>query len=179
MWEFFTNSTTVAEVKAEFKKLAFQHHPDQGGDAETFKRMFAEYEKVLLSMDGQKSQGKGGKVHTYKYNKDLERGLANIIFDLIRLKLDADIMLMGFWVWVKGNTRDRRAEIKALATKHEGYMCKWSTDKKAWYFKPSWFKSMNREYKTFDQIAGFYGLKVFTEDDLPKEEKSRHAQVTA
>lgn len=32
---FFDNVTTVEELKKEYKKLVFKHHPDIGGDNET------------------------------------------------------------------------------------------------------------------------------------------------
>lgn len=35
---------TVEELKASYRRLARQHHPDMGGDAETFRRVQAAYE---------------------------------------------------------------------------------------------------------------------------------------
>jgi len=38
---------TLADVKAEYRRQAFLHHPDRGGDAEKFKELKASYELVL------------------------------------------------------------------------------------------------------------------------------------
>lgn len=41
--KYFINCTTLEEVKATFHDLAKRMHPDNGGNAEEFKAMFAEY----------------------------------------------------------------------------------------------------------------------------------------
>jgi hypothetical protein len=38
---------TVEEVKRQWRKRLFDAHPDQGGDSEEFKRVFAEYERAI------------------------------------------------------------------------------------------------------------------------------------
>ena len=34
-------------VKAKFRELAMEHHPDHGGDPEQFRRIVAAYEKLV------------------------------------------------------------------------------------------------------------------------------------
>ena len=43
---YFTNCKTAEELRKEFHKLAKQLHPDNGGNAEDFKAMKAEFEKA-------------------------------------------------------------------------------------------------------------------------------------
>lgn len=40
-------TATTEEVKAKWKSLASQHHPDKGGDAETFQLMREAYSKAI------------------------------------------------------------------------------------------------------------------------------------
>lgn len=40
-------TATADEVKAQWKSLASQHHPDKGGDAETFDKMRRAYKSAL------------------------------------------------------------------------------------------------------------------------------------
>ena len=40
---------TQVEIKAAYRKLARQHHPDRGGDPEKFKEIHAAYEQALAS----------------------------------------------------------------------------------------------------------------------------------
>lgn len=41
--KFFADNLTAAELKKAYHKLCKELHPDEGGDAEAFKRMSAEY----------------------------------------------------------------------------------------------------------------------------------------
>lgn len=40
------DTATLDEIKKAYKKLAVQHHPDKGGDAEKFKQITTAYEKI-------------------------------------------------------------------------------------------------------------------------------------
>ena len=44
---YFTNCKTAEELRKEFHRLAKELHPDNGGNAEDFKAMKAEFEKAL------------------------------------------------------------------------------------------------------------------------------------
>lgn len=58
---------TEAEVRAKWRELASQHHPDKGGNAENFRRYHTAYEEAM-SLAGQPklcdSCGGSGKVST-------------------------------------------------------------------------------------------------------------------
>jgi DnaJ family protein A protein 2 len=43
------NCTTPEELKKAYKKLALRHHPDKGGDPESFKALTQEYEQRLAN----------------------------------------------------------------------------------------------------------------------------------
>ena len=45
--KYFTNCTTLDELKKEFRRLAMLHHPDHGGDVDTMKAINAEYDAVF------------------------------------------------------------------------------------------------------------------------------------
>ena len=42
--KYFTNCTTLDELKKEFRRLCMKHHPDRGGDTATMAAINAEYE---------------------------------------------------------------------------------------------------------------------------------------
>ena len=50
---FFQGCTTAAEIKAQFRTLAFEHHPDRGGDLETMKAVNAAYHAALEGIHGE------------------------------------------------------------------------------------------------------------------------------
>jgi len=45
---FFDTITSIQNLKKKYRELAYQHHPDHGGDEDMMKRINAEYEKVRL-----------------------------------------------------------------------------------------------------------------------------------
>lgn len=63
-------TATTSEIKKAFRKAAMKHHPDRGGDAETFKKVNAAYEVLQddqkreiydkYGMEGLKEGGGGG-----------------------------------------------------------------------------------------------------------------------
>jgi DnaJ-domain-containing protein 1 len=44
------NKATEADAKAAFKRLAFEHHPDRGGDVAKFHEAKAALDRVLLAI---------------------------------------------------------------------------------------------------------------------------------
>ena len=45
--KYFTNCTTLDELKKEFRRLCMAHHPDRGGDTATMAAINAEYEDLF------------------------------------------------------------------------------------------------------------------------------------
>lgn len=148
---FFKDCQTVEEVKALYRKLARQHHPDLGGDAETMKRLNNEYERVLKKFDGEESIGTDGKSHTYKYNEEIERELMDMIAALLALDMEGvDITLIGLWIWLTGNTKPHREQLKELK-------CRWNSSRGCWYYRPDalgWRRSSGAD---LEELAQKYG----------------------
>lgn len=44
-YKFFKNVTTLEELREQYKKLAFEHHPDKGGKNEDMQQINAEIDK--------------------------------------------------------------------------------------------------------------------------------------
>ena len=45
--KYFTNITTLDELKKAYRRLAMQYHPDCGGDEETMKAINAEHDALF------------------------------------------------------------------------------------------------------------------------------------
>lgn len=45
--KYFKNINSLEDLKKQFKKLAFQHHPDRGGDVEVMKAINNEYDMLF------------------------------------------------------------------------------------------------------------------------------------
>ena len=162
MNHFFTNTHTVNEIKSEYRRLCFIHHPDIGGETATMQKVNAEYHEALSRSHGQTSKGTDGKEHTYYYNQDIEQAIMDKINELISLDLpNIEIMLVGTWIWVSGDTRPVKDQLKAIKMK-------WHSKRKRWFFHT---KSYRRQYNanaSFDDLCQVYGAKSF---DSQKDEQ--------
>lgn len=54
--KYFSNITTVEELKKQFRALSIKFHPDRGGNAEEFREMMAEYMAISKDFDRAKEQ---------------------------------------------------------------------------------------------------------------------------
>ena len=127
---YFKGFETVAEIKAEYRRLAREWHPDLGGSTEVMQEINNQYEKALKGCNGQTVQGSDGKEHTYKWNEETERKLMEVIDKLLSLKMEnTDITLIGIWIWITGETKPYKNHLKEMG-------CKWHAVRGCWYFKP-------------------------------------------
>jgi len=150
---YFNHLHTVEDIKREYRRLAWLHHPDRdGGDTATMQRINAEYEMALKRCDGQTSQGSDGKDHTYHYDQKKERDLIDKINELLSLKLeDINIWLVGTWLWIDGDTKPHREALKAAK-------CRWHRKRQKWYWHSGKWQG-RRSKKGFSHLAAKYGLE--------------------
>jgi curved DNA-binding protein CbpA len=153
---YFANCQTVEEVKATYRKLAREHHPDLGGDAEVMKTVNNQYEQALKACDGQESVGSDKKTHTYRYDQEVEAEIMEIIQKLIAIVADSkvEIILIGRWIWITGETKPLKEDFKELG-------CKWHRDRSCWF----WRSASDRGYGKggdLDDLASKYGCQDFS-----------------
>ena len=149
---YFTNCKTVEEIKAEYRKLAKQNHPDLGGSIEAMQEINSQYQNALKGCHGQETDGR-----TYNYKPDVERELMDKINELLRLK-KVDIALIGYWIWVTGDTKENKEALKTAGLK-------WHSKRKCWYYKPQGWKTSRRSNGDLSELAYKYGYKRFKTAD--------------
>jgi hypothetical protein len=150
--QYFSGCQTVEDVKKRYKQLAKENHPDVGGDVEVMKEINAQYQKALKGQHGSTHTGSDGKQHKYNYNETWEQEIIDKLGQLLALNMDdADIYLIGIWIWIQGETKQYKEQLKALG-------CRWHSKNLAWYFKPTGFKSWSSG-KGLDEIANQYGAR--------------------
>jgi hypothetical protein len=153
---FFAGFTTVADIKKEYKRLAFIHHPDRGGDTATMQALNAAYDKALRNCHGEVSQDEKGQDHTYRYNEAVEQGIVDFIDRLIKSRIlnsgavRAD--LIGTWVWITGDTKP----VKHLLGK-EGLGCMWHGKRGCWYFQNDGYRHRFSSDSSLAGLAAKYG----------------------
>jgi len=139
----FKSVETIDEAKKIYKKLCKVYHPDKGGDTEQFKILNNEYHRFIDNFS---------KVHFEDADfEDLNIELEKIIAEILHYE-DIVIEIIGSWLWVSGNTKDKKEVLKGLGFK-------WASKKKMWFFGEL-KKSRSRGNMPIDDIKGKYGCKT-------------------
>lgn len=163
---WFNDCKTLDEVKAQYKKLAKQYHPDLGGDTATMQEINKEYAfataKAVKGADLSEEETEAEILSSEAYRKAIEQ--------IIHLE-GVTIELVGYWIWVTGNTYPVRA-----ALKEAGFL--FASKKVAWYFRTAEYKVSQSSGKSLDEIRSKYGSEVLNEDEKPKSKSKYIHQKT-
>jgi len=139
----FQNIDTIDEAKKIYKNLCKIYHPDKGGDAEHFKILNNEYHRFIDDFS---------IIHFQDADfEDLNIELEKIIAELLYYE-DIIIEIVGSWLWVSGNTKDKKEVLKGLGFK-------WASKKKMWFFGEL-KKSRSRGNMAMGDIKNKYGCKT-------------------
>ena len=153
--KWFNECGTLEEVKATYKKLAKQYHPDLGGDTLTMQEINKEYAfasaKAIKGINLSEEDTENEILSSEEYRQAIEK--------IIHLE-GITIELVGYWIWVTGNTYSVRATLK-----YSGFF--FASKKLAWYFRTGEFKVSKGGKKSLDEIRSKYGSEVL-KDDKPK-----------
>jgi len=156
--KYFDHLFTVEHIKAEYRDLAFKHHPDRGGDTATMQAINAQYHEALKRNSGQTSKGENNREHTYRYDQEIEQSVMDKIAFLVGAHLpDIRISLIGTWLWVTGNTKPYKELLKANGLK-------WHPTRQCWYFTAQ--KHYGRQSRCgLSHLAMRYGYQEFKDSD--------------
>lgn len=160
---YFEGIKTIEELKEEFRRLAFLYHPDIGGNEEIFKSINNEYDDMLNSLkdkDTFKSESQQKESDNFK----------DIISKIIHIKDDISTEVCGLFLWISGNTKPHKELFKSL-----GFY--YSSKKKAWYYKPSWYRGFNKQEWTMEEIRNSYGSQKVKTDYEKDENKKTYKNL--
>ena len=146
---YFTNCKTLEQLKAEYKKLALKNHPDCGGDEEVMKAINKEYDEVFPRLKNVHTN-KDGKTYT-KENNETPDEFKDIITALMRMQ-GGTAEIIGLFIWVSGNTKPYKEQLKALGFK-------WHSKKACWYKAPAGYVKYNKKQYSMDEVRDMYGVQ--------------------
>ena len=148
---YFKNINTLDELKKEYRRLAMLHHPDRGGDLETMKRINDEHDRVFEQLKT-KHNNTADDAHQTTETPEEFRAIIDLLMKLDGLAIE----LCGSWLWISGDTKTHKEELKAAG-------CRWSSNKKMWYWHHKEEGSKwHRGKRTMGEIRTKYGSQVFT-----------------
>ena len=152
---YFSHCSTVEQIKVAYKKLAIENHPDRGGDSEVMKAINNAYTKALEGCNGQTSKGTDEREHTYKYDEAREQEIMEMIQKLIAIvgNSQIEIILIGRWIWLLGDTKPVKDQLKNLK-------CLWHRDRKCWFWRSADDRGHGKG-GDLDQLAAKYGATDF------------------
>lgn len=153
MNKYFANCTTLEEVKATFHKLAKELHPDNAatGDAAKFRHMYSEYQEAFNRLKNTHKNHEG-KTYTKETNETPEQ-FADLIKTLTKFN-GCLVELIGSWIWVSGNTKEYKDQLKELHFR-------WSSKKAAWYFHEGEYHKKNGKVYDLNHIREMYGTTQY------------------
>lgn len=164
---YFFGCETAEELKKEFKKLAKALHPDNGGSAEAFKEMQAQFTRLFdrlknvhVNKNGDKWEAEGERATTETAEEFMEVILKLMFIDTL------EVELCGSWIWVGGDTKTHKDLLKELGFRY-------SSNKQKWYYQRDGKRKWHGKAWSMDEIRNAYGSKQF------KGQRDKLEEVTA
>jgi len=153
---YFSNCKSINEIKTEYRTLAKKYHPDvnPGISDETMKEINNQYHEALKRFDGFTSKGSDNQDHTYRYDQAIEQEIIDKVIELLKLNMkNVEIEIIGTWIWISGNTKPYRTELKQAK-------CVWHSKRYMWYFRKMDYR---RRYSNMDMndLRDMYGSKKY------------------
>lgn len=158
--KYIKNVTTLEDLKKVYKKLAMKMHPDRGGDEEEMKVLNNEYDDLFAKLKNT-HKNKDGETYTKETSETPEQ-FKDIINKLFSFKMkDVDIEIIGSFVWLSGNTKEYKEEIKSLGFRY-------SPKKYSWYKAPDDYKKRSRKNYDMNTIRKMYGSEKVVQSEKQK-----------
>lgn len=140
---------TLEDLKTMYKKLAISNHPDHGGTTEAMQQINTEYSELFESLKNVHRSADGETYTARQDNDETAAEFIEIIAKLVRLP-GIIIELCGSWLWITGETRAVKDELKEIGFR-------WSKAKTAWYYHHGEYRKGSGKDMSLDDIRNKYG----------------------
>lgn len=158
--KWFTNITTLDGLRSEYRRFALLHHPDKGGSTSDMQEINNEYDILSKRLiNGNPTFSEGRRTWEHFVSAEIRTKLMEVIF-----LEDVSIEIIGSWIWITGNTRAVKAELKEAGFK-------FSPNKLAWYWQYGDYRKKNGKQFSMEEIRAMWG----TEEVEPRKMKPQLA----
>ena len=141
---FFNDCKTLEEAKKLYKKLAFENHPDRGGDNEKMQQINNEYSFFVAKFAKGTSEEINEEFNVAQKFVDVLNKLAGLEGIIVALA--------GDWLWISGNTYPYKDKLKEIG-------CRFAPKKKVWYYREEKDKTRNPKPYSMEEIRDIYQAK--------------------
>lgn len=149
--KYFTSCKTIGELKKEYRRLAMLNHPDHGGSTETMQEINNQYDIAYNCLkDFHNRQAETDSTGNTRPIHETPEEFREIIDALMKIP-GLLIELCGSWIWVSGDTKNHKEELKLIPGLH------WAPKKKMWYWRKEEDSSHNRSSWDMKKIREKYG----------------------
>ena len=143
--KWFNNVTTIEELRKQYRELLRKYHPDnEHGDTKITQEINAEYDLVFADLS-KKTQAEH---HSYTHNANEENQAFKEVLNSI-IHINADIEIIGSWIWVHGGYEYREL------LKSTGF--KYAPKKKSWCWHYGDYNRYHKKEISLDEIRLKYG----------------------
>jgi len=144
--KWFTNVKTLDVLRTMYRKLAVKHHPDKGGSTADMQEINAEYDYLSKNLiNNNTTYSAGRKSWEHFVSAEIREKLNEVIF-----LEDVIIEIIGSWIWITGNTRAVKEQLK-----ERGF--KFSPNKLAWYWQTGDYRKLSKKQFSMDDLRIMYG----------------------
>lgn len=147
----FENIMNLDELRKAYRAAAMKSHPDHGGSVEEMQAVNAAYEKRFEEL--KKAHNAAHPENPIKETPEQFRAVIEKIINIPGIIIE----LCGSWIWVSGDTRNHKAELKAAGLY-------WASKKKMWYWRAPEDAHHGRSSATMSHIRTKYGSERITSD---------------
>lgn len=151
-YKHFTSPKSLEELKAQYKKLAFKHHPDCGGSTVAMQEVNAEYDHLFQLLKNIRTDAHGKTYTTKTETTETAEQFRDIISNIINLQ-GCTIEIIGNWIWVSGSTFQYKDILNGLKFK-------WCRNKKSWAYHTDDYKKRTKQQYTLENLRAMYDSEV-------------------
>ena len=143
--KWFSNVTTLEELRKEYRQLMKKHHPDVGGSTEDAKAINAEYDRLFAILSRQEVRQEEGEC----YDTAEEDRAIRVVLDALAM-VNADVEIIGSWVWITHGSYPYRELLKSMGFK-------FAPKKKAWCWHYGEYHRHHKREISLAEIREKYG----------------------
>ena len=145
MNKWFKNVSSVEELRKQYRELLKKYHPDNdGGSVEITQEINAEYDRLFADLSKENKADDKSSAYDDEAEKEAFKSIINDI-----IHINADIEIIGSWVWVHGGYEYREL-LKSIGFK-------FAPKKKCWCWHFGDYRRRSKREISLEEIRQKYG----------------------